>query len=138
MSELNNIKAVVNDTFKTNIDSKSRKRNNINAIKSFCYVSRKITNIPYQVIGRIIDRNHATVIHHIKDFESLMSQDKQLKEATEFILIKCNNMLGIDNPSYHENIYIYWDGFTIAQKKKLGTLALKFHFDNLKTRSANE
>ncbi len=74
------IQEVVSKYFNVDIDdiqSKSRKREIVQARQFAMYFAKKITNKPYAEIGRNIgNRNHATVLHACKTIDGLKSIDK--------------------------------------------------------------
>jgi chromosomal replication initiator protein len=60
------------------IQSKSRKREIVQARQFAMYFAKKITNKPYAEIGKNIgNRNHATVLHACKTIDGLKSIDKE-------------------------------------------------------------
>ncbi len=74
------IQEVISNYFNVNIDdiqSKSRKREIVQARQFAMYFAKKITNKPYAEIGKYIGkRNHATVLHACKTIEGLVEIDK--------------------------------------------------------------
>jgi len=75
------IKEIVAKYFNVDIDdiqSKSRKREIVQARQFAMYFAKKITNKPYAEIGKNIgNRNHATVLHACKTIDGLKKIDKE-------------------------------------------------------------
>jgi len=63
------------------IQSKSRKREIVQARQFAMYFAKKITNKPYAEIGKSIgNRNHATVLHACKTIDGLKKIDKEFNK----------------------------------------------------------
>ena len=68
---LRQIKALVEiETKIKDISVKSRKRNIVNARVMYYYLSRKYTSASYERIAGYLNRNHATAIHSLKNYDS--------------------------------------------------------------------
>ncbi len=78
------IKEIVAKYFNVDIDaiqSKSRKREIVQARQFAMYFAKKITNKPYAEIGKSIgNRNHATVLHACKTIDGLKQIDKDFNK----------------------------------------------------------
>ena len=59
--------------------SASRRRNIVNARFIFSTILYELTGFSYSHIGRIINRDHATVLYHIKTCRQLIDIDKYFK-----------------------------------------------------------
>jgi chromosomal replication initiator protein len=71
------------------IQSKSRKREIVQARQFAMYFAKKITNKPYAEIGKKIGkRNHATVLHACKTIDGLKKIDKDFKKYYRDLEIK--------------------------------------------------
>jgi chromosomal replication initiator protein len=61
-------------------NSKSKKREIVQARQLAMYFARKLTELSLDVIGNQCGRrNHATVVHAIKTIENLLDTDKQFR-----------------------------------------------------------
>jgi len=60
-------------TGKKDIADKSRKRGNIDAVKLYCFLSRKYTNETFTEIAILINRNHSTMVHHMKSISFIIN-----------------------------------------------------------------
>jgi len=74
--------------------SKTRIQNIAEARQLFCYVVRERFGMPFAKIGRIIHRDHATVLHSMKAHRNRHDVDRQYRELTR------NVLLGVENLSY--------------------------------------
>ena len=71
------------------IQSKSRKRDIVQARQFAMYFAKKITNKPYAEIGKSIgNRNHATVLHACKTIDGLKKIDKEFNRFYKDLEIK--------------------------------------------------
>tara|TARA_R110002012_G_C11642643_1_gene610796 strand:+ start:1165 stop:1602 length:438 start_codon:yes stop_codon:yes gene_type:complete len=84
--EVKTLKYIVNNIMKLNVDSPTREYKYIKA-RAICYkILREQNNMSYQSIGRFFSKTHATVIHAIKEFDSMMAYDKEMKEDYQNII----------------------------------------------------
>ena len=70
------------------IQSLKRQRDIIFARHLFCYFTRKRTRLSYQEIGKIINRDHATILHSVRTVENLLEYDRDFKELVPKIQIQ--------------------------------------------------
>ncbi len=68
-------------------DIKSRKRNQIvsQARQIAVYLMRELLELSFPVIGRIIGRDHSTIIHDYKKIEKLKEEDPDVKEVLKLL-----------------------------------------------------
>lgn len=64
---------------KSKLTSKSRLGKYVEGRHYFCYLAREITDETLKKIGRIIGRDHATVLHSSRKVEDLLCYDKKTK-----------------------------------------------------------
>ena len=84
--EVKTLKYIVNNIMKLNVDSPTREYKYIKA-RAICYkILREQNNMSYQSIGRFFSKTHATVIHAIREFDSMIAYDKEMKEDYQNIL----------------------------------------------------
>lgn len=103
MKDLQNILKLVID--ETGVDITSRKRDHKTVINRWIYfkLASEFTNNSLHKIGAVINKNHATVIHGLKQFEFETQWDKDLQTQYERIAIiymqetKCNDLKKINN-----------------------------------------
>lgn len=65
----------INDMESLNILSKSREQRLVMLRHAFCMVARNTTTSTVSLIGDVIDRNHATVLHSLKEAKALYDQN---------------------------------------------------------------
>lgn len=71
MTELENIKKNINDIWGVDIADKNRRIKSVVARTVYCYIARKQQYYSYSQIGKVINRDHATVIHAVRRFEKI-------------------------------------------------------------------
>jgi hypothetical protein len=81
------LKKIVNDVFLIDLMSSRRERTIVDARKVYSKILRD-EGISLESIGKSINKNHATVIHYIKDLHSILSYDKELRDK----YIACKNV----------------------------------------------
>ena len=72
------LKKIVNDVFLVDIDIENRKRDVVDARKVYSKILRD-SGYSYELIGKTINKNHATIMHYVKNIEHLMSYDQILR-----------------------------------------------------------
>lgn len=60
---------------------KCRKRYKVEAKQIFMYIAHNRYRRSYSETGRVINRNHATVIHGVKTIENLLRVDKNKRKV---------------------------------------------------------
>tara|TARA_A200000159_G_C7254079_1_gene310103 strand:- start:320 stop:700 length:381 start_codon:yes stop_codon:yes gene_type:complete len=103
MKDLQDILKLVID--ETGVDVTSRKRDHKTVINRWIYfkMASEFTNNSLHKIGAAINKNHATVIHGLKQFEFETQWDKDLQTQYERIAIiymqdtKCNDLKKINS-----------------------------------------
>ncbi len=89
---INMIKEIVAKYFNIDVEaiqSKSRKREIVQARQFAMYFAKKITNKPYAEIGKSIgNRNHATVLHACKTIDGLKKVDKDFNKYYKDLEVK--------------------------------------------------
>jgi hypothetical protein len=69
--------------------SKSREREYVDVRSIFSYVARRF-NFKYATIGKYLNKDHTTIIHHQKIAENLLETDPIYKSKYEHIVNKIN------------------------------------------------
>ena len=132
LKKLKNIKKIIESVMHCDLASNSRKRHNINAIKIYCFVCRKTTQESYSMIGHVINKSHATIIHHVKDFETILQYDVNLNNDTKFCMKLCREMLGQHQINYRDTVELYWTNLTKSQQQRLSGLVTHYYISNTK------
>ena len=85
--EIDELKKIVNDVFLVDIEVKNRKRGVVDARKVYSKILRD-NGYSYELIGETIEKDHATIIHYVKNIEYLLSYDRILREK----YVACKNV----------------------------------------------
>ncbi|MGB1269866.1 MAG: helix-turn-helix domain-containing protein [Flavobacteriaceae bacterium] len=73
------LKKAVNFHFECDIDNPCRERKYVNARMTFAYIMKK-RGYSLSSIGRMLVKNHATIIHYLKNVEWYMKTDAEFRE----------------------------------------------------------
>lgn len=121
MDNVVDIKLFVNEFFNLDISSKSRIRKNVYAraiyYKLCIGVLGKVT---YTCIGLNVNRDHATVIYFLREFESLIKYDELFKEMYYSIYKKIDKMFPSGN--FYRKQYSELEELVIEWAKDKGIL----------------
>lgn len=79
MKEVEKLKKIVNEIFSVDIESKSRKRDLVDARKIYAKILRE-QGYGYEKIAKTINKDHATIIHYLKYIDHILSYDKDLMD----------------------------------------------------------
>jgi len=103
---LENIKEVIKEKLNVDLDADlSRKRDTIDARHIYCDVARQLDTFSYAEIGKVIHRDHSSVIHSCKRSEELKEFDKKYFEKFNMVF---NNTI---KPTIDEGIkdhYVFY------------------------------
>lgn len=75
--DLNYIIQVVNNHFEIDIRENKRDRYIVMCRAVYFYFAKKTTNFSLERIGKKVNRDHASVLHSLKNFENWLSYDKE-------------------------------------------------------------
>jgi hypothetical protein len=59
---------------------RTSRRENVYGRMIFSYIMFKFNHYGYTKISRILKLNHATIIHYVKEFDNILSQDASFKD----------------------------------------------------------
>lgn len=85
--EIDELKKIVNDVFLVDIEVKDSKRGVVDARKVYSKILRD-SGYSYELIGETINKNHATIIHYVKNIEYLLTYDQILRDK----YVACKNI----------------------------------------------
>jgi len=113
--KINRLKAIANNVFNVNVDSRNRDTEIIEA-RATCYtILRKDCHCTFTEIGQYFLKNHATVMHHVKQFPHWAKYNKRLSKKFDL----CRDM-------FKKNETLFDDGLEIVDmmliKKELEKL----------------
>ena len=80
METHNLIKKRINDFFSIDIDEPTRIQKYVEARMIYYWLCFYFTNMNLSRIAKTVKKNHATVLHGIKNFPDFMETDKEFKE----------------------------------------------------------
>jgi chromosomal replication initiation ATPase DnaA len=80
------LKEIVSQVFETDINIKTRKRNNVEARMIFSKILRE-DGSTLQAIGKAINKDHATIIYYVNQASSLIKQSIELSNK----YLECKN-----------------------------------------------
>jgi len=89
------LKEIINEVFLVDIETKSSKRVVVDARKVYSKILRD-SGYSYELIGETINKDHATIIHYVKNIEYLLSYDQILRDkyvACKNVFIKKKNSI---------------------------------------------
>jgi hypothetical protein len=105
MNEVQEIKMIVNSVFKVNIDIETRLRTHVEARIAYAKILRD-KGFSYHKIANTLNKNHATIIHYLRNIDHIFVHDKYFIERYK----RCKDlMIGVieepNNPT-PEKVYI--------------------------------
>ena len=105
MNEVQEIKMIVNSVFKVNIDIETRLRSHVEARIAYAKILRD-KGFSYHKIANTLNKNHATIIHYLRNIDHIFVHDKYFIERYK----RCKDLMigvieGPSNPT-PEKVYI--------------------------------
>jgi len=97
--EIDELKKIVNDIFLVDIEVKNSKRGVVDARKVYSKILRD-SGYSYELIGETINKDHATIIHYVKNIEYLLSYDRLLRDK----YVACKNVFIKKRKSIKEQV----------------------------------
>lgn len=91
------IKELVKQEYGYDVDSPTRKREVVEARAMFYSVLKNFTNLTLTGIARTVGKNHATVLHGLKNFELWRKQNKYLEFAFKNVVYKLETLDEVEN-----------------------------------------
>lgn len=129
-TKLDAIKIVVEGELDINIFGGCRKRNLVDARIIYAKIAREY-NHSYKSIGKNIGKDHATIIHYIKNFDWLFSSDTKFRETYIYLKQKIKDIM----PKIKDNQEIEIINNSMVLHKQIEKLSLeneKYLSDKLK------
>ena len=96
------LKAIVKKVLGVNIDVETRKRAFVDARRVYSKILRDI-GISFESIGRTINKDHATIIHYLRDIDHIFVHDKPFFDKYSKCRDAVFNSLN-DNSDYESDI----------------------------------
>ncbi len=130
--ELEQIKNIVDKVVGFNIIAKKRQTEYVDARRIFYKIARTKTKHSFATIGNALNRDHATALHGIKQFDILIDQNEFLKYNYDLCLniVKDN---GFDDVKDAKTIIeVKKTYFSLIKDKKIQVKNLILELENLK------
>lgn len=119
-TKLDAIKIVVEGELDINIYGNSRKRNLVDARIIYAKIAREY-NYSFKSIGRNIGKDHATIIHYMKNFDWLFSSDSKFRETYIYLKEKIKELM----PKIKDNQEIKIINNSMMLHKQIESLSLE-------------
>ena len=91
------IKELVKQEYGYDVDSPTRKREVVEARAMFYYILKNFSNLTLAAIARTVDKNHATVLHGLKNFDLWKKQNKYLEFAFRNVVHRLETLDEVEN-----------------------------------------
>ena len=111
------IKKLVEDYYTLKIDSKTRKREYIEARAIYYKLLRDNSRMSLSAIGKTMNKDHATVLYTINKIDDWVQYDKQLRQDYETLTSRLKHAMMLNPEQFKESINI--EGFYEIEYKKL-------------------
>ena len=106
--DITQLKGLLDQTYGFDISSKTRAREYVYARRVFSKVSRDF-GYTFGEIGIAIGCNHATIIHHVKSFDTVHDTDKDIYRKVSIILKSSDRLNPYKNLQEPTDVSVYLD-----------------------------
>ena len=117
------VKAIVEDYYKLDITTKSRQNQYIEARAVYYYILREKFKYTLGAIAKIMNKNHATILHFTKQFDSWINHDRMLRYDYSQIEARIDKALEVNKESFRNSVSL--EGF---YEKEYRELRWKYNF----------
>lgn len=128
------VKEIVEDYYKLKIDSKTRQRKYVEARAVYYKLLRENSRMSLQAIGKTMKRDHATVLHSLRQIKDWLEYDKEIKRDYNTINSKLQDAMRL-NPELFKDVLTMESFYEIEYHKlkfesdiKYKSLLTKYHF----------
>ena len=128
------VKEIVEDYYKLKIDSKTRQRKYVEARAVYYKLLRENSRMSLQAIGNTMKRDHATVLHSLRQIKDWLEYDKELKRDYNTINSTLQDAMRL-NPELFKDVLTMESFYEIEYHKlkfesdnKYKSLLTKYHF----------
>jgi hypothetical protein len=90
---------IVNENFFTDMLSKNRKREVVDARRAYAKILRD-RGYTFELISRTIGRDHATILYYVRTIDSILSYDKEFRD--KYLLCKNAFLSNKENASIYK------------------------------------
>jgi hypothetical protein len=123
------IKEIVEQHYKLNITTKTRKREYVEARAIYFYLTRQYTRMSLSSIGKTMGRDHSTVLHFERLMPHWLKHDIQLKEDYKSINKRVQDAVNANPEDFKTAVSL--EGFYEIQYKELKKLTEQINQDQL-------
>jgi hypothetical protein len=128
------VKEIVEDYYKLKIDSKTRQRKYVEARAVYYKLLRENSRMSLQAIGNTMKRDHATVLHSLRQIKDWLEYDKELKRDYNTINNRLQDAMRL-NPELFKDVLTMESFYEIEyhrlaeeSENKYKSLLTKYHF----------
>jgi len=123
------IKEIVEQHYKLDITTKTRKREYVEARAIYFYLTRQYTRMSLSSIGKTMGRDHSTVLHFERLMPHWLKHDIQLKEDYKSINKRVQDAVNANPEEFKTAVSL--EGFYEIQYKRLKKLTEQINQDQL-------
>lgn len=123
------IKEIVEQHYKLDITTKTRKREYVEARAIYFYLTRQYTRMSLSSIGKTMGRDHSTVLHFERLMPHWLKHDIQLKEDYKSINKRVQDAVNANPEDFKTAVSL--EGFYEIQYKRLKKLTEQINQDQL-------
>ena len=110
------IKQLVENYFKIQLNSKTRRREYVEARAIYYKLLRENTRMSLASIGKTMNRDHATALHSIRKIEDWLQFDKQLRQDYNTLNARVQHAIRL-NPELFKEVKSVEDFYEVEYKK---------------------
>ena len=121
------IKEIVEQHYKLDITTKTRKREYVEARAIYFYLTRQYTRMSLSSIGKTMGRDHSTVLHFERLIPHWLKHDIQLKEDYKSINKRVQEAVNANPEDFKTAVSL--EGFYETQYKELKKLTEQINQD---------
>lgn len=117
------VKDIIEDYYNFKLDSATRQRKYVEARAIYYYILRNKFNYSLSAIAKTLNKNHATVLHFTKQFESWLMYDRVIRTDYQQIENRLNTAMTINPDAFKRSDSL--EGF---YEKEYRELRWKYNF----------
>jgi len=117
------VKDIIEDYYNFKLDSATRQRKYVEARAIYYYILRNKFNYSLSAIAKTLNKNHATVLHFTKQFDSWLMYDRVIRTDYQQIENRLNTAMTINPDAFKRSDSL--EGF---YEKEYRELKWKYNF----------
>jgi len=117
------VKDIIEDYYNFKLDSATRQRKYVEARAIYYYILRNKFNYSLSAIAKTLNKNHATVLHFTKQFDSWLMYDRVIRTDYQQIENRLNTAMTINPDAFKRSDSL--EGF---YEKEYRELRWKYNF----------